>query len=67
MQLSLYFSTLHYIEDNTLFTILCFVIRGIEALGTSAYSTATFVLVREIFPDIGSTVRVRYVKIHFLG
>lgn len=32
--------------------------RGVEALGTSAYSNAVFVLILEIFPHNGGAVRV---------
>lgn len=35
-----------------------FVIRGIDALGASAYTNAAFVLVVELFPQNGGAVRV---------
>lgn len=38
--------------------ILSFVIRGLEALGASAYSTAGYVIIINIFPDNASAVRV---------
>lgn len=37
----------------------CFLIRGFEALGASAYSTATYVFVVEIFPsNIGAVLGI---------
>lgn len=37
----------------------CFLIRGLEALGASAYSTATYVFVVEIFPsNIGAVLGI---------
>lgn len=56
----LYFSsTLALIEDVTTFTTLCFVVRGLEALGASAYSTASYVFVVNAFPDsIGSVLGI---------
>lgn len=49
---------LEYIENYTLFAFLSFFIRGLEALGASAYSTASYVFVVNIFPDHIGTVRV---------
>lgn len=47
------------IEDTTMFTVLCFVVRGAEALGASAYSTASYVFVVQTFPDsIGSVLGI---------
>ncbi|KAJ8960835.1 hypothetical protein NQ318_020131 [Aromia moschata] len=54
---SLLFGTLHIIDDLTLFTTLSFVIRGIGALGASAYSTAAYVIIINIFPDHAGAVR----------
>lgn len=51
--------TLVLIENSTTFTILCFVVRGLEALGASAYSTASYVFVVNTFPDkIGSVLGI---------
>ncbi|XP_050673368.1 MFS-type transporter SLC18B1-like [Leptidea sinapis] len=53
------FGTLVLIEDTNTFTILCFIIRGMEALGASAYSTASYVYVVNVFPDnIGSVLGI---------
>ncbi|XP_035430098.1 MFS-type transporter SLC18B1 [Spodoptera frugiperda] len=53
------FGTLALIEDAQMFTILCFVVRGMEALGASAYSTASYVFVVNTFPDsIGSVLGI---------
>ncbi|CAH2068835.1 unnamed protein product, partial [Iphiclides podalirius] len=50
------FGTLNLVEDTLSFTILCFVVRGMEALGASAYSTASYVFVVNAFPDTIGTV-----------
>ncbi|CAK1599987.1 unnamed protein product [Parnassius mnemosyne] len=50
------FGTLVMVEDNLTFTILCFLVRGMEALGASAYSTASYVFVVNAFPDTIGTV-----------
>ncbi|XP_026726219.1 MFS-type transporter SLC18B1-like [Trichoplusia ni] len=53
------FGTLALIEDTATFTTLCFVVRGLEALGASAYSTASYVFVVNAFPDsIGSVLGI---------
>ncbi|XP_026763916.2 MFS-type transporter SLC18B1-like [Galleria mellonella] len=53
------FGTLALVEDKTTFTALCFVVRGMEALGASAYSTASYVFVVNAFPDsIGSVLGI---------
>ncbi|XP_045761273.1 MFS-type transporter SLC18B1-like [Maniola jurtina] len=53
------FGTLALVEDPTTFTVLCFVVRGMEALGASAYSTASYVFVVNAFPDnIGSVLGI---------
>lgn len=51
------FGTLHHIEDYSGFTALSFVIRGFAALGSSAYSTAAYVIVINIFPDNAGAIR----------
>ncbi|CAG9575981.1 unnamed protein product [Danaus chrysippus] len=53
------FGTLVLIEDSRTFTTLCFIVRGMEALGASAYSTASYVFVVNAFPDnIGSVLGI---------
>lgn len=53
------FGMLAYIEDFPTFTTYCFVVRGMEALGASAYATASYVFVVDIFPDnIGSVLGI---------
>ncbi|CAK1548418.1 unnamed protein product [Leptosia nina] len=53
------FGTLALIEDTTVFLVLCFIVRGLEALGASAYSTASYVYVVNVFPDtIGSVLGI---------
>lgn len=48
---------LEYVNDYTLFTTLCFLLRGFEALGASAFSTASYVFVINLFPNnIGSVI-----------
>lgn len=56
---NLLFGALEYIYDYTLFTTFCFLIRGFEALGASAYSTASYVFVINSFPNnIGSVLGI---------
>ncbi|XP_018321088.1 MFS-type transporter SLC18B1-like [Agrilus planipennis] len=50
------FGALEYVHDYTSFVGLCFTIRGFEALGASAFSTATHVFVIRCFPEYISTV-----------
>ncbi|XP_074027066.1 MFS-type transporter SLC18B1 isoform X2 [Leptinotarsa decemlineata] len=53
------FGFLEYIQNSMLFTILCLIIRGCEALGASAFSTASYVFVVNTFPDsIGSVIGI---------
>ncbi|XP_030765436.1 MFS-type transporter SLC18B1-like isoform X3 [Sitophilus oryzae] len=54
---SIIFGLLDKIESYTPFVILSFLIRGMEALGSSAYSTASYVLIINIFPDHAGAVR----------
>ena len=46
------FGLLEFIQNKTLFTILSYVIRGIEALGHSSFKTATFTIVANEYPDM---------------
>ncbi|KAL1513328.1 hypothetical protein ABEB36_002750 [Hypothenemus hampei] len=53
------FGMLEYVTNYTAFTTLCLVIRGFEALGSSAFSTASYVFVINAFPDhIGSVIGI---------
>ncbi|KAG5892966.1 hypothetical protein JTB14_015011 [Gonioctena quinquepunctata] len=53
------FGLLDNIENITLFTTLCLVVRGLEALGASAFSTASYVFVVKTFPDnLGSVIGI---------
>lgn len=55
---------LEYIMDYTQFTTFCFLIRGLEALGASAFSTASYVFVVNTFPNnIGSVLVSTYIFI----
>ncbi|XP_028131400.1 MFS-type transporter SLC18B1 isoform X1 [Diabrotica virgifera virgifera] len=51
------FGTLHHVEDYGGFTTLSFVIRGFAALGSSAYATAAYVIVVNVFPDNAGAIR----------
>lgn len=50
---------LEYVFDYTLFTSLCILIRGLEAVGASAFSTASYVFVVNAFPNNIGSVLVR--------
>ncbi|XP_046392956.1 MFS-type transporter SLC18B1-like [Ischnura elegans] len=53
------FGLLGYIDDNLIFTVYCLVVRGTEALGAAAYSTASYTFVADIFPDnMGSVMGI---------
>ncbi|XP_044750167.1 MFS-type transporter SLC18B1-like isoform X2 [Coccinella septempunctata] len=53
------FGFLVYVDDFTLFTTLCILVRSIEALGACAYSTASYVYVVNSFPQsIGSVLGI---------
>ncbi|CAG9863397.1 unnamed protein product [Phyllotreta striolata] len=53
------FGLLEYIENYTLFATLCLLIQGFEALGASAYSTASYIFVIKSFPNnIGSVIGI---------
>ncbi|KAK9738961.1 Major Facilitator Superfamily [Popillia japonica] len=56
---NLLFGTLEFVRNYTLFTCYCFLIRGLEALGASAFSTASYVFVVNSFPNhIGSVLGI---------
>lgn len=46
------------VEDNFQFKLLCFIVRGLEAIGASAFSTSSFVYVIQLFPENVSGVLV---------
>ncbi|XP_066143414.1 MFS-type transporter SLC18B1-like isoform X2 [Euwallacea fornicatus] len=50
------FGLLEYVTNYTAFTALCLLIRGLEALGSSAFSTASYVFVVNKFPNHISSV-----------
>ncbi|XP_063230677.1 MFS-type transporter SLC18B1-like [Bacillus rossius redtenbacheri] len=53
------FGLLDYIDQYEVYTLFCFLVRILEALGASAYATASFVFVVSIFPDnIGSVLGI---------
>lgn len=61
-----YFRLLPMVQDNFQFKVLCFIVRGLEAIGASAFSTSSFVYVIQIFPDNVSSVLVSTYYIHYL-
>ncbi|CAH1183609.1 unnamed protein product [Phaedon cochleariae] len=53
------FGFLEYIQNYTLFLTFCLLVRGFEALGASAFSTASYVFVVNAFPNnIGSVLGI---------
>ena len=52
------FGALEYVEDDSQFMILCFFVRGIAAVGASAFSTAGATFVADLFPEKVSVVMV---------
>ncbi|KAF4521169.1 hypothetical protein B566_EDAN011619 [Ephemera danica] len=48
---SIIFGLLDKIGDYTTFAVYSFLVRGTEALGAAAYSTASYTFVVEVFPD----------------
>lgn len=47
--------------DGTIFIVMCFVVRSVEALGTSAFVTALFAILAHEFPEHVITVMVSIV------
>lgn len=45
------FGLLDYLDDDTTFITLCFVVRIIEALGAASFNTASLIYIFDIFPD----------------
>ena len=62
---NLLFGVLDYIEDDTQFVVLCFVIRGLSAVGASAFSTAGTTFVANLFPDKINAVMVLVIIYYF--
>ncbi|RZC41028.1 MFS-type transporter SLC18B1-like [Asbolus verrucosus] len=46
------------VKNYSWFTTFSFLIRGLEALGASAYSTASYVIIVNVFPDNAGAVRI---------
>lgn len=57
---------LPYIQSNTHFAIFCFLVRGFEAIGAGAFSTASFIYVIHMFPDNVSAVLVSFSLSYFI-
>ena len=55
---NLLFGVLDLIDDDTQFVVLCFIVRGLSAVGASAFSTAGATFVANLFPDKISAVMV---------
>lgn len=54
----LFGALIHIVNQNT-FVVFCFLVRGIEALGASAFTTASYVFVAQIFPEnIGAVMGI---------
>ena len=45
------FGVLEYVNDATMFTVLCFVVRAVGAFGAASFSTASYTYVIHLFPD----------------
>jgi len=45
------FGLLDRIDDLPTFTAYCFVVRIFEALGAAAFSTASYTIIMQVFPD----------------
>ena len=45
------FGTLDRIIDLTSFTVFCFIVRAMEAIGVAAFSTASYTYIMYVFPD----------------
>lgn len=45
------FGVLEYVNDPTMFTVLCFVVRAVGAFGAASFSTASYTYVIHLFPD----------------
>lgn len=56
------FGVLEYVEDDSRFLILCFFVRGMAAVGVSAFSTAGTTFVADLFPGRVSAAMVRSIS-----
>lgn len=45
------FGLLHHIQNLTIFTLSCFMVRFSEALGAAAFSTSSYTYIMYFFPD----------------
>ncbi|XP_014681777.1 PREDICTED: MFS-type transporter SLC18B1-like [Priapulus caudatus] len=50
------FGLLVYAHDGFEFTVLCFIVRIFEALGAAGFTTATYAIIIDIYPDNIGTV-----------
>ena len=57
------YSLLDKSPDGTIFIVMCFLCRSIEALGASAFVTALFAILAHEFPDNVITVMVGFLYI----
>jgi MFS family permease len=48
---SILFGLLNHISGTMEFTIYCFIVRSVEAVGAAAFSTASYTYIMYIFPD----------------
>lgn len=60
------FGLLDKIEDQNTFTVFCFVVRIFEAVGAGAFSTASYTIIMQLFPDNIGTAFVCYKLIKFI-
>ena len=59
------FGLLDNINDLNTFTAYCFLVRTFEALGAAAFSTASYTIIMQVFPDNIGTAFVSQL-VHFL-
>jgi len=48
---SILFGLLNHLSDGLEFTIYCFIVRSVEAIGAAAFSTASYTYIMYVFPD----------------
>lgn len=53
---SILFGVLDHSPAGTSFIVLCFLVRSVEALGAAAFTTASFAIIANDFPDHVSTI-----------
>ena len=49
---------LEYCPPGPLFTIMCIIVRTVEACGTAGYSTASYAIMVNTFPDKAASMMV---------